>query len=220
MNEHTPKIRCSGKSVDPALIFSIDSKLFLDPLLLPPNEALGDVTVSQQRHNEVETMTLLRGTPVPANANAHVHTTAPSEARHHQHHPHPHSEEPKAAHPPPPPLDEPTLTAALRQLPKEYVYRVKGFIRFSPPSTSTADSEGLVIKPQPEQERWWILNWAFGRWELVDAPAPASPFAAADEVEDEREDEHGVVRLTVMGERGEVGRYAKRFAEALGATVA
>jgi len=64
--------------------------------------------------------------------------------------------------------------------------------------------------PQQQQQRWWILNWAFGRWELVSAPAPGT---SADE------DEDGVVRLTVMGERGEVQRYAKRLAEALGATV-
>ena len=212
MNEHTPKIRCEGKSVDPALIFSIDSKLFRDPLL-PIGEAKGDAAALAQHHDEVETLTLLRSASLPANSNTHahahthVHTTASSDA-------HPHPEEPKAAHRPPPPpqqpLDEPTLTAALRQLPKEYVYRVKGFIRFAPPSTSA--SEGL--EPQQQQRRWWILNWAFGRWELVSAPAPAPAAAAADD-----EDEDGVVRLTVMGERGEVQRYAKRLAEALGATV-
>lgn len=91
------------------------------------------------------------------------------------------------------------------------MYRVKGFIRFSPPSEATsdaaADSEG-----SKQQHRWWILNWAFGRWELVGASAPASPSF-------EDEDEHEVVRLTVMGERGEVQRYAKRLAEALGAAV-
>jgi hypothetical protein len=212
LNELTPKIRCSGKSVDPALVFSIDSQLFRDPL---PVEADG------AHHDEVETTTLLRGTPAPANASAsahthaYVHTTAPSDV-------HPHPEVLKAAaHPPPPPLlDEPTLAAALRQLPKEYVYRVKGFIRFSSPSPSTsaaaADSEGSIT-PEREEERWWILNWAFGRWELVGAPAPAPAAAVAT---DEDEHEHGVVRLTVMGERGEVGRYAKRLAEALGATVA
>ena len=44
------------------------------------------------------------------------------------------------------------------------------------------------------------------------ASAPASPSF-------EDEDEHEVVRLTVMGERGEVQRYAKKLAEALGAAV-
>jgi G3E family GTPase len=215
LNELTPKIRCSGKFVDPALIFSIDSKLFRDPL--PPIEATqGDVAASQQQHHdEVETITLLRGASLPTNTNArahahaHVHTSAPSDS----HHSHAHPEEPKAAHSPPP-LDEPTLTAALHRLPKEYVYRVKGFIRFAPSlSTSAAiDSEGLHPQQQQREQQWWILNWAFGRWELVCAPAPATSAA-------EDEDELGAVRLTVMGERGEVQRYAKRLAEALGATV-
>ena len=163
----------------------------------------------------METLTLLRGASLPTNnnahAHAHVHTSAPSDS----HHSHAHPEEPKAAHSPPP-LDEPTLTAALHQLPKEYVYRVKGFIRFASPSISTsaaADSEGLHLQQQQQKQQWWILNWAFGRWELVCAPAPATSAAEEDE------DEHGVVRLTVMGERGEVQQYAKRLAEALGAAV-
>lgn len=45
------------------------------------------------------------------------------------------------------------------------------------------------------------------------ASAPASPSSEEDK------GEHGVVRLTVMGERGEVQRYAKKLAEALGAAV-
>lgn len=49
-------------------------------------------------------------------------------------------------------------------------------------------------------------------------PPPAA--SASEENEHEHEHEHGVVRLTVMGERGEVQRYAKRLAEALGAAVA
>lgn len=139
-----------------------------------------------------------------------------------------------AAPPLPPLLDQPTLSAALQRLPKESVYRVKGFICLihSPTGTGTsarspitdtdtlagtgtgtgtaaaADSEGKT-----RQAQWWILNWAFGRWELV--PVPTSPFAEDDEGEERR----GVVRLTVMGERGEVRRNAKRLAEALGAAV-
>jgi hypothetical protein len=44
---------------------------------------------------------------------------------------------------------------------------------------------------------------------------------ASSPVVDENDgDKHaGVVRLTVMGERGEVRRYAERLAEALGTTV-
>jgi hypothetical protein len=91
------------------------------------------------------------------------------------------------------------------------VYRVKGFIRFgfTPPSTPTpvaADADA-----DADSRPWWILNWAFGRWELVPAPSPV--------VDENDGDKHGVVRLTVMGERGEVRRYAERLAEALGTTV-
>jgi hypothetical protein len=46
----------------------------------------------------------------------------------------------------------------------------------------------------------------------VRAPSPV--------VDENDGDEHGaVVRLTVMGERGEVRRYAERLAEALGTAV-
>jgi len=52
-----------------------------------------------------------------------------------------------------------------------------------------------------------ILNWAFGRFELT-------PFLSLDRDEDLR----GVsMRLTVMGERGEVVRRAWKMAEGLGA---
>lgn len=228
LNEYTPKIRCSGKSVDPALIFSIDSKLFRDPTQIAEGlgKPKGDL-VTTQHHDEVETLTLLRCAPLPTHAHEHehehehVHTTTPSDADdlHHHKHPHPpnHPEEPKAAAAaaaarPLPPLDEPTLTAALRQLPKESVYRVKGFIRFRfvrSPSTPTPVADAADADSRP----WWILNWAFGRWELVRASSPVVD-------ENDGDNEHGgVVRLTVMGERGEVRRYAERLAEALGTAV-
>jgi hypothetical protein len=224
LNDHTPKIRCAGKSVDPALIFGIDSKLFRDalplserPSAIGPAEDNDDVVVVPQHHEEVETITVLRGalapTPAPAHVHAHTHPHLHTTATSCDHpHTHPHPEEPNAAHASPPPalLDEPTLSAALDQLPKESVYRVKGFIRFA--STPAAAEEG-----KKSQRQWWILNWAFGRWELV--PAPDSPSAPTAANEDEDEDWRGVVRLTVMGERGEVRRYARRLAERLGAAV-
>ncbi|KDQ53107.1 hypothetical protein JAAARDRAFT_197603 [Jaapia argillacea MUCL 33604] len=51
-----------------------------------------------------------------------------------------------------------------------------------------------------------ILNWAFGRFELT----------VLDDYTGEQGD---IVKLTVMGERGEVKRASKRFAAALGAQV-
>lgn len=52
-----------------------------------------------------------------------------------------------------------------------------------------------------------ILNWAFGRYELTDAPS--SDVLGADEA----------LKLTAMGERGEVKRAARKLAEALGAGI-
>ncbi len=55
-----------------------------------------------------------------------------------------------------------------------------------------------------------MLNWAFGKYELTRMPAL-----------DEAADLAGVsVRLTVMGERGEVARPSRMLAEGLGAQVA
>jgi hypothetical protein len=69
---------------------------------------------------------------------------------------------------------------------------VKGIVRLSSPSTSESTT--------------YILNYAFGRHELTPAPEL-----------DEKEEFRGVsVRLTVMGERGEVARRSRRLAESLG----
>ena len=160
---------------------------------------------------------MLRSAPLPAHAHEHAHTTTPNASdAHDDHHPNTpsHPEELPAKARPLPLLDEPTLTAALRQLPKESVYRVKGFIRFAVPADTTPFSTPTPVAADADSRRpWWILNWAFGRWELVPAPPPV------DVEKNDGDDEHGVVRLTVMGERGEVRRYAERLAEALGTTV-
>jgi hypothetical protein len=198
-------------------------------------------TAVKPHHDEVETVTLLRGAPAPVYARTH---NASSCDHPHHSHPHPHLKESTPAHatPPAPPaspplLDEPTLSAALRQLPKDSVYRVKGFIRFTPTPIANGTGTGTpslvteedidtrigtgtgaaIAAAAPEDElwrkQWWILNWAFGRWELVPASTPLS------EDEDKDKERCGVVRLTVMGERGEVRRSAKKLALALGAAV-
>lgn len=204
LNELTPKIRCAGRSIDPALIFGIDSKLFRDPPSERPETtttATADGGVAQH-HDEVETVTLLRGAPAPAPA--HVHTDACN-------HPHPDPPHdystaiPRDADAALPPFDKPTLAAALDQLPKECVYRVKGFVRFNGAARPHAAAAAAAAEGEDG-----IVNWAFGRWELVHIPAPASSSP---------EENGALVRLTVMGERGEVRRYAKKLAEALGAEV-
>lgn len=72
------------------------------------------------------------------------------------------------------------LLAALSGLSKESVWRVKGFVKLK--------GEGV-----------YILNWAFGRFELTEMQG----------------DFDGTIRLTVMGERGEVRRAIKRFCTSL-----
>ena len=78
------------------------------------------------------------------------------------------------------------IDQALSMLPKDRIYRVKGFITFV-------------------NEHAVILNWAFGRSEIVPYDGDGRT------VED-------TVRVTMMGERGEVkNQWAKKFAEAIGA---
>ncbi|KAF9007649.1 hypothetical protein BDQ17DRAFT_1389085 [Cyathus striatus] len=79
------------------------------------------------------------------------------------------------------------LISALGTLSKEVVWRVKGFVRL-------------------EGNRWYILNWAFGRFEIT-------------EWQDRGEELVGSLKLTVMGERGEVKRAGRRFAELVGGRV-
>lgn len=65
--------------------------------------------------------------------------------------------------------------------------------------------KGFVRFPQSLH----ILNWAFGRFDL-------HPFEGSNEVTRHSE----IVRLTIMGERGEVKKLARRFAEMIGGRVA
>ncbi|TFK70309.1 cobW-domain-containing protein [Pluteus cervinus] len=152
LNDLTPKIKCNGRDgVDPNLLFGLESKLFLN-----------DDIQRSDHHEEVETATIYKG------------------SRLQEVHPHTHSDHCGCT----PHLAQLTvdgetegitrqvLSDALARLPKEDVWRVKGYIRLKP------------------EDKVFILNWAFGRYDLV-------PLAEDSEARD-------VVRLTVMGARGEV----------------
>lgn len=82
-------------------------------------------------------------------------------------------------------IDEGLLWDALGVVSKETVWRIKGFVRLG---------SGV-----------YILNWAFGRYELTSCG------------KDEEPAQGYTVRLTVMGERGEVKRSIRRFSSILGA---
>jgi len=83
-------------------------------------------------------------------------------------------------------LDRSLLLDALHSLSKESIWRVKGFVRLLP------------------ENQVYILNWAFGRYELdLSTAQTVSP----------------AIQLTVMGQRGEMKRLVHRFAEKLGGSV-
>jgi hypothetical protein len=93
-------------------------------------------------------------------------------------------------------LQHETLTKALQTLSKENTWRVKGFLR--------------LIDKNSVEASVYILNWAFGRYEL----RAVQTQAANNYLKDEE-----TIRLTIMGERGEVKRVARRLADSLGANV-
>ena len=83
-------------------------------------------------------------------------------------------------------LERLLLLDALGSLSKETIWRVKGFVRLLP------------------ENQVYILNWAFGRYELEFCDA---------------QNASTVIQLTVMGQRGEMKRLVHKFAERLGGNV-
>lgn len=176
LNEDTPKLRCTEKTgVAPSVVFGMDSKLGCE-------DSVGKVDLhgNGQHNTEVETATIWRGVYTPP---SHMHVCDSTGCDH------AHQAETGLPDTDQQPLTTESLTEMLSSLPKESVYRVKGFVRL-----------GASMS---------ILNWAFGRWDLVPmAPGDEEGAAAPD------------VRLTMMGEPGEVKRtWAPRLAAGLGARV-
>lgn len=90
-------------------------------------------------------------------------------------------------------LDRETLIEGLKGLSKEAVWRVKGFVQFG------GDKDVH------------ILNWAFGRYTLcLSNKEETSLVPSADT---------GSAAFTVMGARGEMEYYTRRFAEAIGGSL-
>jgi G3E family GTPase len=172
LNDLTPKVRVSReKGVDPTFIFGLDTKLFSGLDNEYERSLVGD-------HNEeVQTMTVYKGLSESKPWHLHEHGhgcgctiipagTLMSEVDSHG-------------------LEQEVLLDALKSLPSESIWRVKGFVRFSSGETN-------------------ILNWAFGRHDLTSY------------IVDEQQ-ELPTVKLTVMGQRGEMKRFAQKFANKLGA---
>ncbi|KAJ3514532.1 hypothetical protein NLJ89_g2320 [Agrocybe chaxingu] len=122
LNDETPKIKCQGKNgVDPELIFGGQSKLFL---------AADKGSESGAVHDEVETMTIYRDGTLE-HKHAHAHENAQEGGR----------VETRA-------IEKDTVIEALHLLPREEIWRLKGFVRL-------------------DDGTWYIVNWAFGRYEFT-----------------------------------------------------
>jgi hypothetical protein len=175
LNDQTPKLRCKGKSgVPPSLIFGLDSKRGLEP-------DLREMENQEEGHNEIETATLWLGGEDPT----HKHE---GDCVHQCNHSTPSNGTGNAY------IDRTTLAKGLETIPKDVIYRVKGFV-------------------QTEESGIYILNWAFGRYDI-------RPWRVIEGEGTPAIMDHGaVVRLTMMGERGEVRNGAMRLAEALGCQV-
>ncbi|WWC59768.1 uncharacterized protein I303_102330 [Kwoniella dejecticola CBS 10117] len=198
LNDETPKIKV-GPSPDnppkPELIFGLDTKLFeLVEGEKASWEKIGSASSSNPEKwhgEEIETKQIWKGRKGKSKAAPHFHEDG-------QECTHTHDDsiqndddgDVEVDY-----IDKELLERELGKLSFE-VYRVKGIVRLP---SDTADL-GYTTN---------ILNYAFGRYELTPIPSL-----------DEDESLKGAcLRLTVMGERGEVARRARKLAEGLSAKV-
>lgn len=208
LNEDTPRVRVGpDHPLSPELVFGLDTKLFS----LVEGERRdweGENGKEGWHGDEVETRTVWTGKP-PRSAKGkgkavtgHVHedgkecgdcktdTNPNTEAEHHDDKEVEQNQDAEAVDPVVP-IGRETLEQQLSKLSFE-IYRVKGLVR--------------LLHPNEQGWTTFILNYAFGRHELH----------RAEELDGDDEMRGVGLRLTIMGERGEVGRRAKRFAESLG----
>ncbi|WWC68228.1 uncharacterized protein I206_102151 [Kwoniella pini CBS 10737] len=194
LNDETPKIKVgpSGENPPkPELIFGLDTKLFeLVEGEKASWEKIGSNSDSESQKwhgDEIETKQIWKGKKGKSKAPIHHHENGQECTKNHDNEVEDDSEETEIE-----PIDKDLLDRELSKLSFE-VYRVKGIVRL--PSSS------------PPRYTTNILNYAFGRYELTHIPNL-----------DQDESLKGVtLKLTVMGERGEVARRARRLAEGLGA---
>jgi hypothetical protein len=193
LNDLTPKIKCNGRDgVDPNLLFGLETKLFTE------NGNQVNHPAVRSHNDEVETVTVLKGSARTRNQHEHHHIgdsecdcaqnifqNAEAEAEGH-------GDSLQG-------VERANLERALDELSKESIWRVKGFIRLKGIDSQTLAEDG--------ENQVYILNWAFGRYDLI-------PFLSESGLEGSE-----MIRLTVMGERGEVRRAIRRFSVSLSALV-
>lgn len=187
LNDETPVIRVSkSKPLTPELVFGLDTKLFLKEGEETAEWEQMGAGAKGSHSDEIETRSIWRGGKRPGSGQVKSHDGCAEGCEHS------HMEEMEDDVVMP--VDLQLLEEQLKKLPFE-IYRVKGILR---------------MRTTDEAVSTFLLNWAFGRFEL-------HPFPSLDT----SADLHGVSsRLTMMGTRGEVARRAKVLAAALGAQCA
>jgi G3E family GTPase len=99
-------------------------------------------------------------------------------------------------------LDVEALERLLQLAPREEVYRIKGIFRCSAatPPVETSDDMESRKKGDASERRYYILNWAFGRWTCTPSTVVA-----------ESVDESVAARLTLILARYESGKWKKKL---------
>ncbi|WWC86594.1 uncharacterized protein L201_001471 [Kwoniella dendrophila CBS 6074] len=192
LNDETPKIKISGDAkqenpLKPDLIFGIDTKLY--NLVNGEKSSWENISGNDKEWHgdEIETKQIYKGKQ-PQVKHQHDHNGHDHNHAHENAHNHDHDEEIPEIEP----IGRELLDQELGKLSFE-IYRVKGIIRLQ-----SSEPKGYTTN---------ILNYAFGRYELTPIPS----------LDDDEKLKGASLRLTVMGERGEVARRSRKLAEGLGA---
>lgn len=189
LNDLTPKIRCTGRAgVDPSLIFGLDSKLFLENVDVRSGGGKGSLPLDASTTHHDEVETATVW-----------RGTKPSTITHD----HQHSGESCTC--------GPSAYAHSHHSPEVLLQGTS-----SQPVDEAILSDALAGLSKETIYRvkgfvrldsgFKILNWAFGRYDMH--------VWEGGSVDGQ---EGVIIKLTVMGERGEVKRAARKFAEKLGA---
>lgn len=119
LNDLTPKIKCNGRaSVDPALIFGLDTKLFTDT---------SEFTQDGSHNDEVDVLLVRRGKGSTQRTPCNCET------------PHEHHRKNETVFHDASTIDQASLSSALSLLTKESVWRVKGFVQLRCSGVASAE---------------------------------------------------------------------------------
>lgn len=188
LNDLTPKIRCSGRAgVDPSLIFGLDSKLFLENAGDRGGDGKGLSSDASTPHHDEVEIATIWRGTKPSAMTGHHH----------------HGDENCTCGP----SGDAHSHHSSETLPQGGHLLPLGEEVLKDALAGLSKETIYRVKGFVRLDSGFkILNWAFGRYDVHVWEGENSSGQEGDEV-----------KLTVMGERGEVKRAARKFAEKLGA---